>query len=136
MYTVKWSVLQYVIIRPLVSIVGVVCEKFKVLCESEGFDYHYANVYLEVVDFISITYVRVHCKLSRILTSTRIALYGLLIFYGLTAEELKGRRPLSKFVCIKLIVMVPFYQGFVFSWLESSGRIKGVHPTVSMTVVF
>ncbi|KAF8908770.1 DUF300-domain-containing protein [Mucidula mucida] len=108
MYTVKWSVLQYVIIRPLVSIVGVVCEKFKVLCESEGFDYHYANVYLEVVDFISIT----------------IALYGLLIFYGLTAEELKGRRPLSKFVCIKLIVMVPFYQGFVFSWLESSGRIK------------
>ena len=58
MYTVKWSVLQYVIIRPLVSIAGIVCEKYKVLCESEGFDFRYANVYLEIVDFISIRCVR------------------------------------------------------------------------------
>ena len=43
----------------------------------------------------------------------RIALYGLLIFYGLTKEELAGRRPLAKFLCIKLIVMFTFYQSFV-----------------------
>ena len=43
----------------------------------------------------------------------RIALYGLLIFYGLTKEELQGRKPLAKFMAIKLIVMFTFYQTFV-----------------------
>lgn len=43
----------------------------------------------------------------------RIALYGLIVFYGLTRDELKGRRPLAKFLSIKLIVMFTFYQGLV-----------------------
>ncbi|KIY62145.1 DUF300-domain-containing protein [Cylindrobasidium torrendii FP15055 ss-10] len=119
MYTVKWSVLQYVIIRPLCSIIGIVCEKFDVLCEAEGFDWHYANAYIEIVDFVSIT----------------IALYGLLVFYALTSEELKGQRPLAKFMCIKLIVMVPFYQSFVFSWLESTGKIKDTQYWTSTNIV-
>lgn len=45
----------------------------------------------------------------------RIALYGLLIFYGLTKDELKGKKPLAKFLSIKLIVMFTFYQSFVVS---------------------
>lgn len=65
---------------------------------------HYANVYLEAIDFVSIT----------------VALYGLLIFYGLTKEELKGKRPLAKFMCIKLIVMFTFYQSFVVSYVWPS----------------
>ncbi|KAJ7482543.1 DUF300-domain-containing protein [Mycena latifolia] len=105
MYTVKWSVLQYVLVRPAVSIVGIICERFGVLCESEGYNPHFASVYLSAVDFVSIT----------------IALYGLLIFFGLTKDELAGRRPLAKFLCIKLIVMFTFYQGFVFTMLE--GRV-------------
>lgn len=43
------------------------------------------------------------------------------MFYGLVSEELKGRRPLAKFLAIKLIVMATFYQSFVFSALE--GRV-------------
>lgn len=43
----------------------------------------------------------------------RVALYGLLMFYDLTKDELKGKRPLAKFLCIKLIVMFTFYQSFV-----------------------
>ncbi|KAF7376190.1 hypothetical protein MSAN_00034100 [Mycena sanguinolenta] len=34
MYTVKWSVLQYVIVRPAVSIAGIITQAFNVLCES------------------------------------------------------------------------------------------------------
>ncbi|KAG5636738.1 hypothetical protein H0H81_006996 [Sphagnurus paluster] len=94
-----WSVLQYVIIRPLVSIVGIICEKLHVLCESAGYSIYYASVYLECVDFVSIS----------------VALYGLLVFYGLMADELRDRRPLAKFLCIKLIVMFTFYQSFVVS---------------------
>jgi len=105
MYTVKWSVLQYVIVRPAVSIAGVICEKLGVLCESQGHNPHFASFYLSVVDFVSIT----------------VALYGLLVFFGLTKDELAGRRPLAKFLCIKLIVMFTFYQSFVFTMLE--GRV-------------
>ncbi|KAF8993912.1 DUF300-domain-containing protein [Cyathus striatus] len=105
MYTVKWSVLQYVVIRPAVSVAGIICEHYNVLCESAGFSAKYANVYLEAIDFVSIS----------------VALYGLLVFYGLTADELKERRPLAKFLAIKLIVMFTFYQSFVFSALE--GRV-------------
>jgi hypothetical protein len=105
LYAVKWSVLQYVIVRPLVSLVGIVCQALNILCESQGFNIHYANVYLEAVDFVSIS----------------VALYGLLVFYALTREDLVGRKPLAKFLCIKLIVMFTFYQSFVFSALE--GRV-------------
>jgi len=102
MYTVKWAVLQYVIVRPAVSIAGIICQALNVLCESEGFNVHFANVYLEAVDFVSIS----------------VALYGLLLFYSLTKDELTGRRPLSKFLSIKLIVMFTWYQSFVFSALS------------------
>ncbi|KAJ7497348.1 DUF300-domain-containing protein [Mycena latifolia] len=99
MYTVKWSVLQYAIVRPAVSIAGIICQALNVLCESQGFSVKYADVYLEAVDFVSISF----------------ALYGLLLFYSLTKDELVGRRPLSKFLSIKLIVMFTWYQSFVFS---------------------
>lgn len=42
-----------------------------------------------------------------------VALYGLLVFYSLTKEDLVGKKPLAKFLCIKLIVMFTFYQSFV-----------------------
>lgn len=78
MYTLKWSVLQYAIIRPgsssclpteengltderldsiAVSIAGIICEAFDVLCESE-WSVHFAGVYLEAVDFVSIRCVK------------------------------------------------------------------------------
>ncbi|TDL18236.1 DUF300-domain-containing protein [Rickenella mellea] len=109
MYTVKWAVMQYVVVRPLVSAVAIVAEKYGVLCENGGYNIHFAYAYLSAVDFVSIT----------------VALYGLFIFYGLTKEELQGRRPLAKFLCIKLIVMFTFYQAFVFGQLEH----KVIKPT-------
>jgi len=105
MYTVKWFVLQYVIIRPAVSIAGIIAQSYDVLCEAEGFNWRFASVWLSAIDFVSIS----------------VALYGLFMFYGLTAEELKDRRPLAKFLSIKLIVMFTFYQSFVFSAME--GRV-------------
>ncbi|KAI0049142.1 DUF300-domain-containing protein [Auriscalpium vulgare] len=108
MYTLKWSVLQYVVIRPAVSIAGIICQHYGVLCEAGSYSVHFAKVYLDSIDFVSIS----------------VALYGLILFYALTKDELVGRRPLSKFLAIKLIVMATFYQSFVFSALE--GRvIKG-----------
>jgi len=39
---------------PVVSIVGIVCESYNVLCATSGFNPHFANVYLEAIDFVSI----------------------------------------------------------------------------------
>ncbi|KAI0259472.1 DUF300-domain-containing protein [Gloeopeniophorella convolvens] len=108
MYTLKWSVMQYVVIRPTISVVGIICQHYNVLCSSGPYSVHFAEVYLDSIDFISIS----------------VALYGLILFYGLTKDELVGRRPLAKFLSIKLIVMFTFYQSFVFDALK--GRvIKG-----------
>jgi len=103
MHTIRWSVLQYVIIRPLGTIAGIICERFNVLCETAGYNVHFAAVWIEAIEFISIS----------------VALYGLLVFYGLMAPELEGRRPLAKFLSVKLIVMFTFYQSFMFNTLAS-----------------
>ncbi|KAG9015689.1 hypothetical protein FRB90_004441 [Tulasnella sp. 427] len=118
MYTLKWAVLQYAVIRPAVSIAGIVCEALGVLCESV-WSVHYAGVYLEAVDFVSIS----------------VALYGLIIFYGLTKEELIGRRPLAKFMAIKLIVFFTFYQTFVFDLLQKKGAIHGTQYWTESNIV-
>ena len=79
------------------SIAGIICEHYGVLCSSGPWSFKTAHAYISVIDGVSIT----------------IALYGLLIFYGLTKDELKGRKPLAKFLSIKLIVMFTFYQSLV-----------------------
>ncbi|OCF31838.1 hypothetical protein I317_03341 [Kwoniella heveanensis CBS 569] len=107
-HALSFSVMQYVILRPLISIIGIITEYYGLLCPSE-YSIHYADVYLEAVDFVSIS----------------VALYGLIVFYVLCKPELKGRRPLSKFLAIKLIVFFTFYQSFVFSILQSHNVIKG-----------
>lgn len=114
MYTVKWSVLQYVIIRPTCSVVSIICEKMDVLCHTEGFSWRWAYLYIESINFISIS----------------VALYGLLVFHGLMSEELKGKRPGMKFLAIKLVVMLTFYQNFMFTWMQ--GRV--IHETEFWTV--
>ncbi|KIL60225.1 hypothetical protein M378DRAFT_951421 [Amanita muscaria Koide BX008] len=94
MYTVKWSVLRYAIIRPLGTIAGIICERYGVLCGSAGFNIHFASVWIQAIEFVSIS----------------VALYGLVVFYGLMSAELEGKRPMSKFAVIKLIVMFTSYQ--------------------------
>ena len=109
--------LQYVIIRPAGSIAGIICEALDVLCESAGYSWRYASVWIEGINFASIRYALAfgNLFLSHIISPLSIALYGLLVFYGLMHEELKGRRPMAKFLSIKLIVMFTFYQSFVVS---------------------
>ncbi|GFZ43421.1 hypothetical protein JCM24511_01141 [Saitozyma sp. JCM 24511] len=107
MHTLSFSVMQYVVFRPLLSIIGLVCEYFNVLCPQE-YSVHFAEVYLDAFDFVSIS----------------VALYGLIVFYVLCKDELKGRKPLSKFLAIKLIVFFTFYQSFLFSVLQNYGVIK------------
>ncbi|EJT98287.1 DUF300-domain-containing protein [Dacryopinax primogenitus] len=107
MYTLKYSVLQYCFVRPALTIAGIIAEKNGRLCQG-SWSPAFASVYIDAIDFVSIT----------------IALYALIIFYMLTHDELKDKRPLWKFLSIKLIVFFTFFQGFVFDALASYGIIK------------
>ncbi|GAA6058754.1 hypothetical protein JCM10212_001870 [Sporobolomyces blumeae] len=107
LHALKWSVLQYSLIRPAISIIEIICQAYDVLCPTQ-YSVYFAEVYLDAADFVSIT----------------VALYGLIVFYALVKEQLAGKRPLAKFLCIKLVVMVLFYQTFVFGVLQSHGVIK------------
>ncbi|WAR60189.1 hypothetical protein PtB15_9B126 [Puccinia triticina] len=108
LHAIKWLVLQYCIFRPLITIVGIICEANHVLCATQ-YSVYFAQVYLEAIDFIVFS----------------LALYGLMVFYTVTKIHLKGQSPLAKFLTIKGIVFFTFYQGFVFSILEKHGIIKG-----------
>ncbi|KAE8270922.1 hypothetical protein A4X09_0g1424 [Tilletia walkeri] len=103
----KWSVLQYVLIRPLLSVAGVILQYYDLLC-TQTYSYKYGEVYLAAVDFVSIS----------------IALYGLIVLYALLKDDLDGRKPLAKFLTIKLAIFFTFYQSFVFSVLQDHGVLK------------
>ncbi|EIW82856.1 DUF300-domain-containing protein [Coniophora puteana RWD-64-598 SS2] len=111
MYTLKWSVLQYVVVQPVMSVVGVITNaKGILLCPGGPYSFHFFQIYLEIIDFLS----------------NSIAFYGLTIFRDhLIAEELAGQRPLAKFLSIKLILMLTFFQTFILGLLE--GRV--IKPT-------
>ncbi|GAA5866113.1 hypothetical protein JCM1840_005074 [Sporobolomyces johnsonii] len=106
LHALKWSVLQYSLLRPLISIAEIICEAYGVLCPTQ-YSVYYAEVYLDSIDFVSIS----------------VALYGLIVFYALVKERLAGKKPLFKFLCIKFIVMITFYQSWLFDVLESHGVI-------------
>ncbi|CAG7850779.1 SubName: Full=Uncharacterized protein {ECO:0000313/EMBL:CCA73435.1} [Serendipita indica DSM 11827] len=119
MYTLKWSVMQYTIIRP--GKFEDTLDPISKLQPSVLYCRHHHTIlwmYIEAIDFVSIS----------------VALMGLIIFYDLTKHELNGRRPLAKFLCIKLIVMVTWYQGFVFSILQNKGIIKATEFWTSTNI--
>ncbi|KAK2463243.1 hypothetical protein APHAL10511_004898 [Amanita phalloides] len=113
MHAVKWSVLQYVFVRPAVTLVAIICQVAGVLCKSQSFNFHFASVYLDAIDFVSVS----------------VALYGLILFYSLTREDLRGHRPLAKFLAIKMLVFLTFYQTFIFDALEN----RVIHGTAYWT---
>ncbi|SCV74137.1 BQ2448_6569 [Microbotryum intermedium] len=161
LHALKWSVLQckygnetsrYVkvfltenralpladsIFRPIISITGIICQALSVLCPTQ-YSIYYASVYLDSAFFVEAVCLCIADLIS-------VALYGLILFYGLVKERLAGKKPLAKFLAIKGIVMskslpppevqhsalmpfgcplVTFYQVFIFSVLQSHGVIK------------
>lgn len=85
--TVKWLVLQYVVIEPVTAVVGAVTEATGHLCE-ESYSFQFAHVYLTIVQFSSVT----------------LATYMLIQFYVVIRHDIQSFRPLWKFVAIKLVV--------------------------------
>ncbi|KAH7335957.1 organic solute transporter Ostalpha-domain-containing protein [Rhizoctonia solani] len=106
-HMVKWLVFQFVVIRPIVSTISIILQALGVLCPSTMSPAH-PNLWLTLID----------------ITSMVTAMYGLLLFYTLTRQELHGHRPLLKFAIIKVVVALSVTQEFVFKLLHTSDAIR------------
>ncbi|KAJ2065897.1 hypothetical protein IW146_000551 [Coemansia sp. RSA 922] len=99
----KWGILQYVAISPIATLVTIITHARGVYCPNSMHP-KYAHIWVEVVDFISVT----------------VAMYALVSLYRVVKDNIADNKPLIKFVAIKAIVFIIFWEGFVISWLGSN----------------
>ncbi|KAK9704094.1 hypothetical protein K7432_010375 [Basidiobolus ranarum] len=103
----KWGILQYVVIRPITTILSVIFMAKGSLCP-ESLSPKYGRVYILAIEF----------------TSVSIAMYCLVIFYMTVCEEIQQFKPFYKFLCIKLVIFFSFWQYVFLSVLVQFGIIK------------
>ncbi|KAJ1892870.1 hypothetical protein LPJ66_006091 [Kickxella alabastrina] len=106
----KWGILQYVIISPVNTLVTIITHANDVFCP-DSMRPKYAHFWVAIIDFVSIS----------------VAMYSLVSLYRVIKEDVKDEKPFLKFVAIKAIVFLTFWEGFIFSWLGSNNInvIKG-----------
>jgi hypothetical protein len=104
----KRGVLSYVIARPLMSAISVVANITGVYCEGQ-FKAHCAYPYVAFVN---------NC-------SQMWALYCLVMLYEATNKELASIRPLPKFLAIKAVVFLTFWQSLL---INIAAKLKIIHP--------
>jgi len=105
MHRCKHGILQYVIVRPLTTLLAVLSQYIGVYGEGE-YDLGKTYIYLLIINNIS--------QLT--------AMYCLVIFYTGYKIELSGIKPLAKFLCIKLVVFFSFFQYVIISIMISLMR--------------
>jgi hypothetical protein len=103
----KKGVMSYVIMRPLVTGLALITDAYGMYGQGRV-DPHKAYIYLAVAASASQLW----------------ALYCLAQLYWVCHDELAPLRPLSKFLCVKGVVFVTFWQGVALAILVSGGVIS------------
>lgn len=94
--------MQFVLVRPITSILKFLCQSLIVVNEDDPYHYFKSpNFYIAMITNVSVFF----------------AFNGLLKFYHAVASDLKWCRPFSKFMSIKGIVFLTFWQGLLISIL-------------------
>ncbi|XP_032430953.1 transmembrane protein 184ba isoform X1 [Xiphophorus hellerii] len=112
----KQATLQFCVVKPLMAAVAVLlqaCGRYR-----DG-DLDVAGGYL----YVSIVYN----------VSVSLALYALFLFYSSTRELLSPYRPMLKFLTVKSVIFLSFWQGMLLAILEKCGAIPQINsPEVSV----
>ena len=93
--------LQFVIIKPLTAIAAIILHQYDVYCEGE-WDFNCGYIYISTINN----------------TSVSIALYYLVLFYLATEERLAPFKPVNKFLSVKAILVMSFWQASLFQLLH------------------
>ncbi|KAF8568298.1 hypothetical protein P879_07265 [Paragonimus westermani] len=105
----RHGALQYTVIRPITTVIALICDQLGVYGEGD-FNFHQAFLYLTIINNISQVW----------------ALYCLILFYQCTKEELRPMSPVSKFLCVKFVVFMSFWQSILIFILAVTGVFKDV----------
>ena len=104
--SVKRGALQFVIVKPILAILTVIL--YATGHYTEG-DWSVSGSYLWITIVYNITYT--------------VALYALLLFYMGTHELLEPFRPLLKFILVKSVIFLTYWQGLIISIFVGVGII-------------
>lgn len=112
----KRMTLQFCAVRPIVSILEVIMFENGVYDREAEFSLHSAPLFVTLTYNISIS----------------LALYGLALFYICTKKLLEPQRPLMKFISVKGIILVCYWQNLLISilaqwnYLENPGALQAL----------
>ncbi|KAM9013525.1 transmembrane protein 184A isoform 1-T1 [Ara ararauna] len=105
----KQATLQFCIVKPLMAIVTIILQAFGKYHDG---DFNVQSGYL----YITIIYN----------FSVSLALYALFLFYFATMDLLRPFEPVLKFITIKAVIFLSFWQGTLLAILEKCGVIPDV----------
>ncbi|CAL1582145.1 unnamed protein product [Knipowitschia caucasica] len=107
LFRCKLGVLQYTVVRPVTTVIALICQLCGVYDEA-NFSFRNAWSYLVIINNISQLF----------------AMYCLVLLYRALKEELTPIRPVGKFLCVKLVVFVSFWQAVLIAILVKVGVIS------------
>ncbi|CAM5143039.1 unnamed protein product [Eretmochelys imbricata] len=105
----KQATLQFCIVKPMVAILTIVLQAFGKYHDGD-FNIHSGYLYITIIYNFSVS----------------MALYALFLFYFATLELLRPFEPVLKFLTIKAIIFLSFWQGMLLAILEKCGVIPEV----------
>ncbi|XP_052585505.1 transmembrane protein 184C-like [Peromyscus californicus insignis] len=107
LFRCKLGVLQYTLIRPITTLTALVFELVGVYGKG-NLGFSNAWTYLVIINYLSQLF----------------AMYCLLLFYNVLKEELSPIKPDGKFLCVKLVAFVLFWQAGLIALLVKAGVIS------------
>uniref|UniRef100_A0ABM5F088 Transmembrane protein 184A isoform X1 n=2 Tax=Pogona vitticeps TaxID=103695 RepID=A0ABM5F088_9SAUR len=105
----KQATLQFCIVKPLMAIITIILQAFGKYNDGD-FNVHSGYLYITIIYNISVS----------------LALYALFLFYFATTELLRPFEPVLKFLTIKAVIFLSFWQGMLLAILEQCGVIPEV----------
>jgi hypothetical protein len=110
----KQATLQFCVIKPLMAIITIILHAFDKYHDGD-FRPDGGYLYITIVNNFSIS----------------LALYGLFLFYFATKTMLKPYQPVMKFLTIKSVIFLTYWQGVLLSVFEVIGIIQAVNTDTS-----
>nr|XP_017511820.1 transmembrane protein 184A isoform X1 [Manis javanica] len=105
----KQATLQFCVVKPAMALVTIILQAFGKYHDGD-FNIHSGYLYVTLIYNISVS----------------LALYALFLFYFATRELLQPFEPILKFLTIKAIIFLSFWQGMLMAILERCGVIPEV----------
>ncbi|RWS01887.1 Transmembrane protein 184C-like protein, partial [Dinothrombium tinctorium] len=107
LYRCKHGILQYAVLRPITTILTLITQLIGIYGEGK-YDFKHFFLYFLIINNLS----------------QMTAMYFLALFYNAYKNELSSMKPLLKFLCIKAVIFMSFFQQVVISLLIEVGVIK------------